>query len=210
MKRILLLASLVLSAFSPVETPSQTKFHLEIGGGYVSNTLSTGVLSNWEGGWSINLAALCDLATCLQLTARTSYQQYDYAGHSLQLVNLRELSFRRKIDGDDTGVYEISFGARFVDNTKVKMFFAVRGGVMWIDIGRIRMKQMTSDSPDRQNTSDYPGSGQWLRKGFVSFGLGFLVPVGNSLSLVFESDLLSTFDREEVIIPLTASVQIGL
>jgi hypothetical protein len=203
------LAVIITLAFYATETSSQTKFHLELGGGFVSNTLSTGVLSNWEGGWSINVAALYDLTACLQLTAKAGYQQHEYAGGSLQLVNFRSLNFRREIDGDDTDVYELSFGARFVDKTKVKLFFAARGGLSWIDVGRIRITQ-SSYAPDILSTSDYPGSGESLQKGFALFGAGFIVPITNGLNLVLESDLLSTFDREEVVIPLNASLQIGL
>jgi hypothetical protein len=57
---------------------------------------------------------------------------------------------------------------------------------------------------------DYPNSGVLQRKGFASISSGFIVPVSNEVNLVLESGLLSTFDREEVIILLTASVQIGL
>ena len=206
---VIVALSIFLSVFSN-EATAQTKTHFEIGGGYASNTLSTGVLSNWEGGWSINVAALYDLAACLQLTARTSYQQHDYAGNSLQLVTPRVLSFRREIDGDNTHVYELSFGARFVDKAKIKLFFAVRGGLLWIDAGRIRIAQRYLYAPDILSISNYPGSGESLRKGFVLVGSGFLIPIIDRLNLVLESGLLSTFDREEVIIPLTASVQIGL
>lgn len=210
MKRIFLLASLIVSTFCAAETFSQTKVRLEIGGGYASNTLSTGVLSNWEGGWSINVAALYDLATCLQLTARTGYHQHDYA-HSLGLGAPDVYGLRLAVDGDDTNVYELSFGARIVDKSKVKLFFAVRGGLLWIDVGKIRIVQKYFLNPQNAlSISEYPGSGVLHRKGFASIGSGFIVPITNDVNLVLESGLLSTFDREEVIIPLTASMQIGL
>ncbi len=192
------------------QATAQTKMRLELGGGYASNTLSTGVLSNWEGGWSVNVAALYDLTACLQLTAKAGYQRHEYAGGSLDLISFRSLDFRREIDGNDTDVYELSFGTRFVDNAKIKLFFTLRGGLMWIDVGRISITQRYLYAHDMVQISNYPDSGELLRKGFVLVGSGFLIPITNGLNLVLESDLLSTFDRKEVIVPLTASVQIGL
>jgi len=210
MEKLFLLTSFIVSTYCATETSSQTRFHFEIGGGYASNTLSTGVLSNWEGGWSINVAALYDLTACLQLTARTSYQRYGYTGHSFGLVAPDVYGLRSTADGDETHVYELSLGARFVDKTKVKLFFTLRGGLLWIDAGRIRISQRLLNSPDILNVSNYPGSGELLRKGFVLVGSGFIAPITNGLNLVLESGLLSTFDREEVVIPLNASLQIGL
>lgn len=212
MKRLLSLALLIVSTCCPKETSSQTKFHFEIGAGYVSSSLSESLLNNWNRGWTSGLGISYNAASTLQLSVNAAYQNHSYRGDHLQLATPRVIGFRRESDAPNGHVYELSLGARFISSRKSRLFFALRGGLLWMDIGKISIRSWRQQRPEQKTYLVYQGSGKSYQKGFAALGFGFLLRIRSNINLILESRCIDTFDQETdvILVPIASSLQIRL
>lgn len=212
MKKLLVLASVVVSTVCAKEASTQTKFYFEIGGGYVSSSLSESMLNNWNRGWMSGLGLSYNAAPTLQLSVNAAYQNHSYRGDHLQLATPRVIGFRRESDAPNSHVYELSLGARFISSRKSRLFFALRGGLLWMDIGKISIRSWMQQRPEQKHYTVYQGSGKFYQKEFAALGWGFLLRIRSNVNLILESRCTSTFDQNTdiILVPIASSLQIGL
>lgn len=194
------------------EAQAQSKFHFEINGGYVSSSWSESLLNNWNSGWMSGLGIAYFATPKIQLSINTVYQNYSYRGDHLQLPALRVIGFRRESDGENSHVYEFSLGARFISSRKARPFFALRGGLLLMEVGQITIKGWGQQMPEQEQYFVYEGSGQSYQKGFVALGFGFLLRLRSNMKLILENRCAYSFDRDTdlMLIPIASSLQIGL
>jgi hypothetical protein len=188
---------------------AQNVLRLEVIGGASLNGTAEGALRGCGNGWSIGAGGAYRIAKGIDLAANAVYHRYPYRG--LQIVAPAVYGYGSSISGQASSVVEGSIAVRFFSlNSFINPFLSLRTGLYFISIGEVVISEWLYSDPQNVSHWTYHGTGISTIKGFGSVGLGFSIPMGSRIGVLFEGRITETFDLEEFIIPMQATIQIGL
>jgi hypothetical protein len=204
--KIILISSIFVSSSTML---AQNVLRIEIIGGASLNSTAEGALSGCGNGWSIGAGSAYRIAKGIDLAADAVYHRYPYRG--LHIVAPAVYGYGSSVSGQASSVVEGSIAVRFFSsNSCINPFLSLRTGLYFISIGEVVESYWLDSDPQNVYRSTIHGTGISTIKGFGSVGLGFSIPMGSRIGVLFEGRITETFDLEEFIIPLQATIQIGL
>lgn len=186
---------------------AQSNIRIELSAGLSLISESNSVLPYWNNGWKVGGSISYVVSQDIQLLASMSYSRFEYSGRGPNLVSPHVLGFRRDIAGDASHIYEASVGVRLLSDRFVKPFISVRVGILYTQVGEIRITEWMEQNPQNKFTYVYRSSGIGFSKPFASTGFGVDVPIGSKLNILLEGMFTVTFDLAQVYYPICATLQ---
>lgn len=189
---------------------AQSNIRIEISAGLSLISGLNLALPYWKDGWRVGGSISYAVSQNIQLLAGVGYSRFEYSGQGPNLVVPLVLGFRRDIAGDASHIYEASVGVRLLSDRFVKPFISVRVGILYTQVGEIRITEWMEQNPQNKFTYVYHSSGVGFSKPFASTGFGVDVPIGSKFNILLEGMFTVTFDLAQLYYPICATLQFGL
>lgn len=211
---------------------AQSNIRIELSAGLSLISESNSVLPYWNNGWKVGGSISYAVSQNIQLLAGVGYSRFEYSGQDEtppwdryiqpgysrfeysgggpNLAVPLALGFRRDIAGDASHIYEASVGVRLLSDRFVKPFISVRVGILYTQVGEIRITEWMEQNPQNKFTYVYRSSGIGFSKPFASTGFGVDVPIGSKLNILLEGMFTVTFDLAQLYYPICATLQLEL
>ena len=188
---------------------SQHNFKIELGGGYVDNTIPGDLLRHWDKGWLVNLTGSMRLVDKFDFTATLVYQNLKFNASNVGITSPAIVGIRHKIEGTNSQVFQALVGIRAVMSKGfVHPFLSLKGGVLFIDQGKVLITRWMEPTPEDSHIYPYIGSGGDYVKGIASMGLGVMLELITNLNLVVEGNYTLIIIRQSnSLSSLTTSLQ---
>lgn len=212
MKKLFISLFLLIPLFN---LNSQTKFSIEIGGGYTNNIISVNELEHWDKGYIIVINNNIALNSTFELTQTVSYQNYFFNNSlysfGLTLPAIYGIRIGETV-GESSQLYEVSFGIRsLIPSSLFKTFTSVRAGIYYIDQGLISTSVEIMDIGNGNSSiRNYTAGGDQFFRGLISIGLGGIFSLTKDLNIVLEGKLTTTVSDIVLNTSITSNLQYTL
>jgi hypothetical protein len=182
---------------------SQSKFQIELGGGYVINMSENYRLGNYDNGWTIHFGASYLLAHVIALSGDFGYQRYPF-GAELPIVELAANQIFAQSDLPDAQIYIISIGLRLMSPGKtVSPFISLMGGVAFERLQKVQTIFIVRGEP---RLLQFRLAAENFTEGWFAVGLGAAVPIRSNLNWLIEGRFATSYHSNDVL-PVTSSLQ---
>lgn len=190
---------------------AQSKINISVGGGYLISPNSTDKLQYWDNGYSINLSLEYLLKENISLSFSSSYQNHFYDEKLLELAAPDVLGYKFTVEGENSTTYDFSFKGRIYTSTSfIRPLFSLGFGVLLINQGNVVETNWIEGNEVNKSSFSLRGSNNNYTIGQFSVGTGFELSFNNSVKMLIEGNVVSSFNDGLIYFPITTSIKFGL
>jgi hypothetical protein len=209
MKKLFILISFSF-LISTSYNSAQSKFQFSFSAGYIGTPLNSYRLPYWTDGYMGNFSAYYKVRENISLYLSTSYQKHFFNPSRVNLILPMVFDgYTYHIRGEESSIFELSFGSKFYSAySRFRSFIGIGGGMLFIQQGKVMIYAV--DSTGRQTPGSlYDHTGKSYLSAQLNLDVGAEVRIINNLKLIFEAGMVSGI-KGPLYFPLTAGIKFGL
>lgn len=209
MKRVFILIIFSFLTFSEI-SPAQSRFQISFSGGYIGTPFNTYRLPYWTNGYLLNFSGYYKVKENISLYLSSSYQRHFFNANLVHLVvPMVVTGYTYKAKGENSSIFELSFGSKFYSVfSRFRSYIGIGGGMLFIQQGKVMIYAIDS-AGDETRGNLYGNTGKNFLSAQLNLNIGTEVEILKNLRWVFEAGMVSGI-KGPLYFPLTMGIKFGL